>query len=211
MINEKTDDGNLQKRFDELNERTLGKDATESVDGIQVVQLRLKLFRVEMPARLKDVDGEADHHDGHHDGECRTRQDDNHAKEEIQDGLDIDRLIQMTEDIHRILRDVCINLLPDHLDDEKADEQHECRADFLALADLALLRRVLAFFCRRLFRLVAVSETLQVERKRPPVEELIATAGPAERWRFFHTSHRTCPPGTSRKTARASRARRRRS
>ena len=97
----------------------------------------------------------------------------------------------MAEDIDRVPRDIRIDLLPERLDDEEADEQHKCRAEFLALADLAFLGGVLALLRCRLLGLVAIGKALQgkSEARLTAREPLLSTAKPAGQWISFHTFH----------------------
>ena len=211
IVDEEADDGNLQQRFHELDERALRKHAADAVDRVEVVELRLELLRAENQARLREVDSEADRHDGEHDRHRRLRDDDDDTDEERQHILDIDRLIQMAEDVDRVPCNRVINLLPEHLDDREANQQHERRTELLALADLAFLGCVGTLLGRRLLGLVAICEALQVKAEPHSLlffrshSKLPAIAEPARQSKSFHTFHQTCHLGTSHRTAGASR------
>ena len=111
-VQEPADDENPQKRLHELDERPLREDAPDSVDRIQVAELRFDLLRAEDEPDLEEIDREPYEHDADHDGKRRLRENRHHADEEPDDGLRVDRLVHIREDVHRVVGDAMVYVVP---------------------------------------------------------------------------------------------------
>ena len=64
---EKSDDDDLENRFEHLDQRTLGENPSEAVDRIEIVELRFELFSRDDQPDLHEIDPESDDHYRKHD------------------------------------------------------------------------------------------------------------------------------------------------
>ena len=182
-VEEKSYNENLEKRLRQLNKRTLGEDAPEAVDWIQLVQFELNGLGVEREPDLKEIDRQTDQHDRKHDGKGGLGEHNNDANKDVNDVLGIDALVQIREHIRGIGCNRKIDGVPQELQCKEPHEQYERRIQLLAASDLPLLSRVGSFFRRRLFRLFPACETLEVKDERRPI------GGRVSQVIYFHTFH----------------------
>ena len=181
-VEKEADYENLKEGFHQLHERPLREDAAKPVDGIELVQFKLDGLRIKGQPHLKEVDGQSNDHDEEHDRKGGLDEDNNNADEDAQDILRIHRLVQIAEHVGSVGRNRYVDGIPQELETEKSDEQHECAVELLTAGNLPLLACVGALFRRRFLRLFA-RKTLEVKDESVPI------GGLAPQAIYFHTFH----------------------
>ena len=147
-VEKEADDDDLKEGLCQLHKRPLRKDAPESVDRIQFIQLELNGLRTEIQADLEKVDRKADDHDKEHDRERGLGEYNDDTDEDADDILRIDRLVQIAEHIGCVGRDRKIDRVPQELQREEAHEQDKCRIQFLTAPDLSFFPGIGTLFSR---------------------------------------------------------------
>ena len=114
-IKEKANHKNLKERFDKFHERSLGKDASKSIDWIKFIQFELDGLRVKRQTHLKKIDSKTNNHDKKHDWKCCLGKNGHDANENTDNIFCINGLIDVAEDVRCIVCYRKINTVPQEL------------------------------------------------------------------------------------------------